>query len=195
MNDEDELQVDVTPEAEREARELLEERGLEGHGISVSVEYSDGDATYLLEFSESPDEDEMTVDTNDLPVYVSKESAAAVDGCTVDYVVEDGRAGFRVETPSFSENGEYEDSLEGRVREFLDRNFPQIQGHGGKAIIRGIDEETGVLRLSLEGSCSGCGISDSTMSAIKNQLPRSVEGIDEVEIGTGDGGMEIESPF
>lgn len=191
----DDIQVDVTPEAEREMRELLEERGMEGHGVSVSVEYSDGEASYILEFAESADSDEMTVDSNDVPVYVSKESAAAVEGCTVDYVVEDGRAGFSVETPSFSENGEYEDSLEGRVREFLDRNFPQIQGHGGKAVIREIDKDVGILRLSLEGSCSGCGISDSTMSAIRNQLPRSVEGIDEVEIGTGGGGMEIESPF
>lgn len=191
----DDIQVDVTPEAEREMRELLEERGMEGHGVSVSVEYSDGEASYILEFAESADSDEMTVDSNDVPVYVSKESAAAVEGCTVDYVVEDGRAGFSVETPSFSENGEYEDSLEGHVREFLDRNFPQIQGHGGKAVIREIDKDAGILRLSLEGSCSGCGISDSTMSAIRNQLPRSVEGIDEVEIGTGDGGMEIESPF
>jgi Fe-S cluster biogenesis protein NfuA len=192
----DELQVDITQKAENEIHELLNERGMEGHGISVSVEYSDGEASYILEFSESPSENEITLDDNEVPIYVTKESAAAVDGCTVDYGVENGRAGFRVETPSLADSDEFEDSLEGRIREFLSRNFPQIQGHGGKAVIRGIDEDAGVLRLSLEGSCSGCGISDSTMSAIRNQLPRSVEGIEEVEIGTGgDGGMEIESPF
>ena len=192
----DELQVDITQKAENEIHELLNERGMEGHGISVSVEYSDGEASYILEFSESPSGNEITLDSNEVPIYVSKESAAAVDGCTVDYGVENGRAGFRVETPSLADSDEFEDSLEGRIREFLSRNFPQIQGHGGKAVIRGIDEDAGILRLSLEGSCSGCGISDSTMSAIRNQLPRSVEGIEEVEIGTGgDGGMEIESPF
>jgi len=192
----DELQVDITQKAENEIHELLNERGMEGQGISVSVEYSDGEASYILEFSESPSENEITLDSNEVPIYVSKESAAAVDGCTVDYGVENGRAGFRVETPSLADSDEFEDSLEGSIREFLSRNFPQIQGHGGKAVIRGIDEDAGVLRLSLEGSCSGCGISDSTMSAIRNQLPRSIEAIEEVEIGTGgDGGMEIESPF
>ena len=192
----DKLQVDITQKAENKIHELLNERGMEGQGISVSVEYSDGEASYILEFSESPSENEITLDSNEVPIYVSKESAAAVDGCTVDYGVENGRAGFRVETPSLADSDEFEDSLEGSIREFLSRNFPQIQGHGGKAVIRGIDEDAGVLRLSLEGSCSGCGISDSTMSAIRNQLPRSIEAIEEVEIGTGgDGGMEIESPF
>ncbi|MDZ7689091.1 MAG: NifU family protein [Halobacteriales archaeon] len=192
----DELQVDVTPEAEREIRELLDERGMEGHGISVSVEYSDGEASYTLEFSDTAGQDEVVVDENEVPVYVKDESAAAVDGCTVDYVVENGRAGFRVETPSLSDSDEFDDTIEGRVRAFLARNFPQIQGHGGEAVIEDVDESTGTLRLSLEGACSGCGISDSTMSAIRNQLPRSVDEIDRVEIGTGgDGGMEIESPF
>jgi iron-sulfur cluster assembly accessory protein len=194
----DEIQVDVTPKAETEIRDLLEERGMDGHGISVSVDYSDGDASYTLEFSSSADTDEITVGDNDVPVYVDKESAAAVDGCTVDYVVEDGRAGFRVETPSVEDSDKFDDTLEGRVREYLARNFPQIQGHGGEAVIKELDGDEGLLRLTLEGSCSGCGISDSTMAAIENKLPRSVDEIDTVEIGTGgggNGGMEIESPF
>jgi iron-sulfur cluster assembly accessory protein len=193
----DEIQVDVTPKAEEEIRELLDERGMDGHGVGVSVDYADGEAEYTLEFSESAASDEFTVEENDVPVYVDRESAAAVDGCTVDYVVEDGRAGFRVETPSVEDSDEYDDSLEGRVHEFLDRNFPQIQGHGGKAVIEELDKGEGVLRLSLQGACSGCGISDATVSAIQNKLPRSVDGVDVVEIGTGGGGtaMEIESPF
>jgi Uncharacterized conserved protein len=129
----EEIQVDITQKAETEIHELLEERGMEGHGISVSVEYSDGEVSYILEFSESPKDNEMTIDDNEVPIYVSKEAAAAIDGCTVDYVVQNGRAGFSVETPSISDSDEFEDSLEGRVREFLSRNFPQIQGHGGKS--------------------------------------------------------------
>ncbi len=192
----DSLNIDITQEAEKEIIKLLDERGMEGHGISVSVEYSDGEASYTLEFADSPAADEVVVEDNEVPIYVSEESAAAVDGCTVDYVVENGRAGFRVETPSLAEDDDFDDTLEGRVRAFLARNFPQIQGHGGKAVIEDIDESTGTLRLSLEGACSGCGISDATMSAIRNQLPRSVDEINKVEIGTGgDGGMEIESPF
>lgn len=194
----DKINVEMTPKAEQEIRSLLDDRGMDGHGISVSVDYADGEASYTLEFSDSADPGEVTVEGNGVPVYVEEESAAAVDGCTVDYVVEDGRAGFRVETPSLEDSDDYDDSLEGRVREFLARNFPQIQGHGGKAVIEDLNEDEGLLRLSLEGACSGCGISDATMSAIRNKLPRSVEGVDKVEIGTGGGdnsGMEIESPF
>lgn len=192
------VQVEVSPKAADEIKELLEERGMEGHGISVSVDYAEGEPKYTLEFSEEPSPDDIVIESRSIDVYVDEESAAAVDGCTVDYVVEGGRAGFSVETPEIGgqANEDYGDGLEGQIHEFLKRNFPQIQGHGGEAIVEEIDEEDGYVRLSLEGSCSGCGISDATASAISENLPGAIGGIEKVDISAGeDEGMEIESPF
>ncbi|MDY6780395.1 MAG: iron-sulfur cluster assembly accessory protein [Halobacteria archaeon] len=187
--------IEITQEAAEKVEELREERGLEGYGISVGVGYGGGEATYTLEFSESPEPSDEVVESRGIEVYVDEESAAAVEGAKIDFVVKQGEKGFRVVPPNQTGEREYEDSLEGRVREFHDTNFPQIRGHGGEAVIEKLDENEGYVKLSLEGACSGCGISDATSKAIRERMPQSLRGIEEVEISAGDDDhMEIDPP-
>ncbi len=190
----DEL-IEITQKAARKVEDLLDERGLEGHGVSVGVDYEGGQAAYTLEFEESPDEDDVVVESNGVELYVDEESSAAVEGSKVDYVVENGRAGFKVVNDVKSDRSqEFDDSIQGRIKEFLAVNFPQIQGHGGEAVIEEVREDEGYVRLSLEGACSGCGISDATSDAIKNNLPANVEGVTKVDISAGDGATQIDPP-
>ncbi|MDY7082385.1 MAG: iron-sulfur cluster assembly accessory protein [Halobacteria archaeon] len=191
----DEL-IEMTPDAARKATELLEERGLEGHGIRVGVDYRGGNASYSLEFTDGADEDDIVVESNGVSIYVDSEAAAAVEDARIDYVVENGKAGFKVQPPTEVDEIDFDDSLEGRIHEFLARNFPQIQGHGGEAVIEELDEEEEYVKLSLEGACSGCGISDATADAIRKNMPQRVDGINKVEISAGDDDhIEIDSPF
>jgi len=82
------------------------------------------------------------------------------------------------------------DDLEQRVANFLRRNFPQIQMHGGSAAIQNIDRETGEVHIQLGGACSGCGISPMTIQAIKSRMVKEIPEINKVHAGTGmDGGM------
>ncbi len=190
----DEL-IDITPKAARKVEDLLDERGLEGHGVSVGVDYEGGRAEYTLEFEEEPGDDDVVVESNGVEIYVDEDSAAAVEGSKVDYVVENGRAGFKViNEVAGGSSQEFEDSLQGRIREFLALNFPQIEGHGGEAVIEEVREDEGYVKLSLEGACSGCGISDATSEAIKNNLPANVEGVTKVDISAGDGATQIDPP-
>jgi len=76
-------------------------------------------------------------------------------------------------------------NLEGQVRTFLKRNFPQIEMHGGDATVHDCDPETGHVAVNLSGACSGCGISPMTVQAIKARLPDEIPAIDEVEVETG----------
>jgi len=78
--------------------------------------------------------------------------------------------------------------LEERVNNFLRRNFPQIQMHGGTAAIQNIDREAGVVDLQLGGACSGCGISPMTIQAIKSRMTKEIPEIDTVNADTGMGG-------
>jgi Fe/S biogenesis protein NfuA len=78
--------------------------------------------------------------------------------------------------------------LEERVNNFLRRNFPQIQMHGGTAAIQNIDREAGVVDLQLGGACSGCGISPMTIQAIKSRMTKEIPEIDTVHADTGMGG-------
>ena len=83
-----------------------------------------------------------------------------------------------------------DDELRERITNFLRRNFPQIQMHGGSAAIQNLDRETGSVTIQLGGACSGCGISPMTIQAIKTRMTKEIPEIDEVHASTGMGGSE-----
>ncbi|SEW25439.1 iron-sulfur cluster biogenesis protein NfuA [Natrinema salifodinae] len=84
------------------------------------------------------------------------------------------------------------DDLEERVTNFLRRNFPQIQMHGGSAAIQDIDRESGEVSIALGGACSGCGISPMTIQAIKSRMVKEIPEIEQVNASTGmDGGDDM----
>jgi Fe-S cluster biogenesis protein NfuA len=80
------------------------------------------------------------------------------------------------------------DDLQERIANFLRRNFPQIQMHGGNAAIEEIDRETGSVTIRLGGACSGCGISPMTIQAIKTRMTKEIPEIETVHARTGGGG-------
>jgi Thioredoxin-like proteins and domains len=83
-----------------------------------------------------------------------------------------------------------ETDLEGKVMNFLRRNFPQIQMHGGTAAVQQIDPEEGSVTVQLGGACSGCGISPMTIQAIKSRMVKEIPEIERVNADTGmSGGM------
>ena len=81
-----------------------------------------------------------------------------------------------------------DDDLREQISNFLRRNFPQIQMHGGSAAIEDIDRETGEVSIQLGGACSGCGISPMTIQAIKTRMTKEIPEIETVHANTG-GGM------
>jgi Fe/S biogenesis protein NfuA len=89
-----------------------------------------------------------------------------------------------------SEDGDSEDELRERISNFLRRNFPQIQMHGGSAAIQDLDREEGSVRIMLGGACSGCGISPMTIQAIKSRMTKEIPEINTVHAETGMGGNE-----
>lgn len=80
-----------------------------------------------------------------------------------------------------------EDDLRERITVFLQRNFPQIEMHGGSAAIQHLDLEAGSVRIRLGGACSGCGISPMTTQALKTRLVQEIPEITTVETETGVG--------
>jgi Fe/S biogenesis protein NfuA len=89
-----------------------------------------------------------------------------------------------------TETQESEDDLREEITNFLRRNFPQIQMHGGSAAIQDIDRETGEVSIQLGGACSGCGISPMTIQAIKTRMTKEIPEITKVHANTGMGGSE-----
>jgi Fe-S cluster biogenesis protein NfuA len=89
-----------------------------------------------------------------------------------------------------TETQDAEDDLRERVTNFLRRNFPQIQMHGGSAAIQQLDAESGEITVALGGACSGCGISPMTIQAIKSRMVQEIPEITQVNATTGMGGSE-----
>ena len=89
-----------------------------------------------------------------------------------------------------TETEDTDDELRERITNFLRRNFPQIQMHGGSAAIQNIDREAGSVTIQLGGACSGCGISPMTIQAIKTRMTKEIPEIDTVHASTGMGGKE-----
>ncbi|OVE86335.1 NifU family protein [Natronolimnobius baerhuensis] len=90
-------------------------------------------------------------------------------------------------------NSESDASLEDDVRTavslFLQRNFPQIELHGGESTITEVDLEERRVGINLTGACSGCGVSPMTTQAIQRRLPAEIDAIDHVTVSTGFDGM------
>lgn len=83
-----------------------------------------------------------------------------------------------------------EEDLRDRISNFLMRNFPQIQMHGGSHAIKDLDAEAGEVTVMLGGACSGCGISPMTIQAIKSRMVEEIPEINSVVADTGMGGSE-----
>ena len=69
--------------------------------------------------------------------------------------------------------------LEERLAGALDEVRPYLESHGGNVEVLGVED--GTVRLSLEGSCSGCPSSSVTLKlAIENAIRRAVPEIGEI---------------
>jgi Fe-S cluster biogenesis protein NfuA len=69
--------------------------------------------------------------------------------------------------------------LEARVRGALDEVRPYLETHGGNVELLGIDE--GVVRLQLQGSCSGCPSSAVTLKhAVEEAIHKAAPDVAEI---------------
>lgn len=85
-----------------------------------------------------------------------------------------------------------EEEFRDKIADFLRRNFPQIQMHGGDFAVPEVDPENGEVTIQLGGACEGCGISPMTVEALKTRLPRKIDAVTTVTV-TGMGGTSFDS--
>src|SRR4051812_36980117 len=89
--------------------------------------------------------------------------------------------------------------VEARVHGALEEVRPYLQSHGGNVQLISLQE--GVVRLRLEGSCSGCPSSAATLSlaveeAVRKAAPEieGIEAVDEQPAANGGGLIELAPP-
>ena len=71
--------------------------------------------------------------------------------------------------------------MEAAILEAIDAIRPALQADGGDIFLREVDEETGVITVSLVGACGTCPASTDTLKAgIERIMKDRVDGIREV---------------
>ncbi len=67
------------------------------------------------------------------------------------------------------------------VEETIEVIRPALQADGGDIVLRDVDEETGVVSVTLVGACTTCPASDQTMKAgIERIMKDRIDGVTEV---------------
>ncbi len=112
-------------------------------------------------------EDEEAVDVGGFTVFYGSESAAKLDGATVDYVERVNESGFEVRpagAPAPRRLGESvpTGAIADRVRDVLESQVnPAIAAHGG--MISLVDVEDTDVYVEMSGGCQGCALSRMTL--------------------------------
>lgn len=79
------------------------------------------------------------------------------------------------------------------LHELLDLMRPAVQADGGDLVLRAVDVETGEVEVQLQGACSSCAISSTTLQAgVERILRDRLDWVTEV-IGGVDESMDLET--
>jgi Fe-S cluster biogenesis protein NfuA len=73
------------------------------------------------------------------------------------------------------------------LNELIDLIRPAVQADGGDLVLTSADVETGVVEVQLQGSCSSCAVSSTTLQAgVERILKERLDWITEVYGGVDD---------
>src|SRR5258705_13766455 len=88
-----------------------------------------------------------------------------------------GRCCFNGRRPPSKENV---DPMRAQVEETIEVIRPALQADGGDIVLRDVDEETGVVSVTLVGACGTCPVSTSTLKAGIERIMRDrIDGVTE----------------
>lgn len=91
--------VSLTPAAAARIREVV----AEGRGAGLRFGLTDGGCsgyTYLLDFEQAPDDDDVVFDDDGARVFVHPMHLPLVRGSVIEFLDEDFQTGFRIQNPN-----------------------------------------------------------------------------------------------
>jgi Fe/S biogenesis protein NfuA len=146
-----------------------------------------GGFNYDLGFVEADarEEGDIVVDGGGFKVLIDKDSAAKLEGATLDFVEERYESGFKIDNP----NPLWDDPTAQKVQEVIDSRInPGIASHGGWVALLEVKGDTAFIELG--GGCQGCGMVDVTLKQgievmIKEEVPEIAKIIDSTDHAGG----------
>jgi len=186
--------IDLTADAQRHFRHLLESQGGDALGILLSaVKPGTPGADVRLEFCEQVDlqGDEWSLDCDGFTLFVRADAASYFDGASIDYLRNETGGQLSIRAPRLKGDVPGEgSSLVERVRYLLETEInPQLAAHRGHVSLASVEAD-GVVLLRFGGGCHGCGMVDVTLkqgieTTLKARIPEITAVRDATDHSTG----------
>lgn len=177
----------VTEGARAQIEALLGQQGREGLALRAAiVGRGPGGFLYRLGFV-GPEErrpDDVVQRVGSFDVLTDPESAADLEGATIDFVEGPQGSGFNIENP----NPLWRDPVAAEVQRVLDQDInPAVGQHGGWVTL--LEVKDGTAYIQLGGGCQGCGMVDVTLrQGIEVRIREAVPQIREIVDSTDHAG-------
>jgi Fe/S biogenesis protein NfuA len=153
--------ITVTDAARDNILELMAAQGKPGLVLRFGIRgRGPGGFVYRLAFAERTEQSatDRVVQAGDLTVLIDADSAAHVQGATIDFVVQGGESGFKIDNP----NPLWSDAVAAAVQRVIDQEInPAVASHGGFVTLLDVRDDTAFIQLG--GGCQGCGMVDVTL--------------------------------
>ena len=180
--------ITVTEVAREKILELIAAQGKDGLALRFGVRgRGPGGFQYRLAFAELATQapDATAVVTGPLTVLIDAESAASLQGATIDYASEGGESGFKIDNP----NPLWADPVAAAVQRVIDEDInPAVASHGGIVTLLDVRDDMAIIQLG--GGCQGCGMADVTLKQgievrIRELVPSIREVVDSTDHAEG----------
>ena len=162
-----------------------EEKGF-GVRLSITARGPGGfqyDMSLVKEAERKPDD--QVVDIGGFKTFVEAQSAASLQGATIDLVESFGQSSLKIDNP----NPMWTDPMALAVQRVLDDEInPGVASHGGFVSLLDVKGDT--VYIALGGGCQGCGMANVTLKqgievAIKRAVPEIVNVLDTTDHAAG----------
>ncbi|MCB9745894.1 MAG: iron-sulfur cluster assembly accessory protein [Alphaproteobacteria bacterium] len=93
--------IKLTDSAVTNIREILEDNEMAGFGLRFGIRGGGCSGySYVLEFSEAPEEGDDAIEVGGLPVFVGEFKRDFLQGTLIDYETTEWESGFKIKNPN-----------------------------------------------------------------------------------------------
>lgn len=186
--------IEITPAARSQIQSFVDQAVVQDPALRIELDRTNQSPltrNYAISLVERDDRErtEIAINVDEIRVFLNLDTSNLLSGATIDWVEENGTAGFRVEDPKAREQAKMQKSelrLSGPMAERVQAVFddvinPAIASHGGYVELVDVDDDTLYLRMG--GGCQGCAASAATLRMgiermVREQVPEIQDIID-----------------
>lgn len=182
--------IEFTDRAREQVQTFIDQAGEDCVGLRIRAaklgKYTFRYQLALMRQADIEDEDQHA-EANGVTVYMDPQTAAWMEGSSVDFVSSEAGSGFQIENPAA--NPQWDDPVARRVQEVIDHKvLPVVGSHGGWIELDRVEGDTAYVRLG--GGCQGCASATFTLkegieSVITKEIDEIARVVDETDHTAG----------